>query len=113
MVSHHRRIQTNNGIYKGPKKIVADTLNHLEMTSNTESLDMADCYGLNSNDLPDDAYPISYTLLDHKQKNDKMILKQAQTMTHAYSLKKFYGGGTTVCLLCFKDKIIVPTRLTK
>jgi hypothetical protein len=27
--------------------------------------------------------------------------------------KKFHGGGTTVCLLCFKDKIVVPTSLTK
>jgi hypothetical protein len=51
---------------KGPKNIVTDTLNHLKMTSNTESLHMADCYGLNSDDLPDDAFPISYTLLEHK-----------------------------------------------
>jgi hypothetical protein len=52
---------------KGPKNIVADTLSRLEMTSDTESLDMADCYGLDSDDLPDNAFPISYTLLDCKQ----------------------------------------------
>jgi hypothetical protein len=62
---------------KGPKNIVADTLSHLEMTSNMESLDMADCYGLNSDDLPDNTFPISYTLIDHKQKKDKTLLKQA------------------------------------
>jgi hypothetical protein len=82
---------------KGPKNIVANTLSHLEMTSNMESLDMADCYGLNSDDLPDDAFPISYTLIDHVQKKDKTLLKQAQTCS--YSLKEFYGGGATVCLL--------------
>jgi hypothetical protein len=60
---------------KGPKNIVADTLSHLEMTSNMESLDMADCYGLNSDDLPEDAFPISYTLIDHKQKKDKTSFK--------------------------------------
>jgi hypothetical protein len=98
---------------KGPKNIVADTLSHLKMTSDTESLDMADCYGLDSDDLPDDAFPISYTLLDREQKKDKTLLKRAQTTTHAYSLKKFHGGGTTVRLLCFKDKIVVPTSLTK
>jgi hypothetical protein len=76
-----------------------------------ESLDMADCYGLDSNDLPDDAFLISYTLLDHEQNKDRTLLKQAQTMTHAYSLKKFHGGSTTVCLLCFKDKIVIPTSL--
>ncbi len=98
---------------KGPKNTIADTLSHLEMTSNMESLDMADCYGLDSNDLPDDAFLVSYTLLDLEQKKDETLLKQAQTMTHVYSLKKFHGGGTTVCLLCFKDKIVVPTSLTK
>ena len=67
------------------------------MTSNMESLDMADCYGLNSDDLPDNAFLISYTLIDHEQKKDKTLLKQAQTCS--YSLKKFHGGGTTVCLL--------------
>jgi hypothetical protein len=30
-----------------------------------------------------------------------------------YSLKKFDGGGATVRLLCFKDKIVIPTSLTK
>jgi hypothetical protein len=98
---------------KCPKNIVADTLSRLEMTSGTESLDMADCYGLDSDDLPDNNFPILYTLLDHKQKKDKTLLKQAQTTTCAYSLEKFHGGGTTVHLLCFKDKIVVPTSLTK
>jgi hypothetical protein len=64
---------------KGPKNIVTDTLSHLEMTSDMESLDMADCYGLDSDDLPDDAFPISHTLIDHEQKKDKTLLKQAQT----------------------------------
>jgi hypothetical protein len=98
---------------KGPKNIVTDTLSHLEMTTDMESLDMADCYGLDSDDLPDDAFLISYTLLDHEQKKDKSLLKQAPTTTRAYSLKKFHGGGATVCLLCFKDKIVVLTSLTK
>jgi hypothetical protein len=96
---------------KGPKNIVADTLSHLEMTSDMKSLDMADCYDLHYDDLPDDAFPISYTFIDCKQKKDKTLLKQAQT--HSYSLKKFHGGNATVRLLCFKDKIVIPTSLTK
>jgi hypothetical protein len=60
---------------KSPKNIVADTLSHLKMTSDTESLDKADCYGLDSDDLPDNAFPISYTLIDHEQKKDKTLLK--------------------------------------
>jgi hypothetical protein len=96
---------------KHPKNIVANTLSHLEMTSDMQSLDIADCYGLNSDDLPDDAFPISYTLIDREQKKDKTLLKRAQT--RSYSLKKFHGGGATVHLLCFKDKIVIPTSLTK
>jgi hypothetical protein len=98
---------------KGPKNIVTDTLSHLKMTSYMESLDMADCYGLDSHDLPDNAFLISYTLIDCEQKKEKTLLKQAQTMTHVYFLKKFHGSGATVCLLCFKDKIVIPTCLTK
>jgi hypothetical protein len=41
------------------------------------------------------------------------LFKQAQITTCAYSLKKFHGGGTTVCLLCFKDKIVMPTSQIK
>jgi hypothetical protein len=95
----------------GPKNTVTNTLSCLEM--NSETLDMADCYGLDSNDLPENAFPVSYTLLDHEQKKDKTLLKQAQTATHVYSLKKFHGGSTIVCLLCFKEKIVTPTSLTK
>jgi hypothetical protein len=60
---------------KGPKNIVTDALSHLEMTSNMESLDMVDCYGHDSDDPPDDAFLVSYTLLDHEQKKDKTLLK--------------------------------------
>jgi hypothetical protein len=85
---------------KGPKNIVADTLSCLEMTSNMESLDMADCYGLNSDDLPDDAFPISYTLIDCKQKKDRTFLKQAQT--RSYSLKKVSWGWCHCSLTMFQ-----------
>jgi hypothetical protein len=61
---------------KGPKNIVNDTLSHLEMASDTESLDMADCYDLDSDDLPDDAFPVSYTLLDHEQRMIKLFLSE-------------------------------------
>jgi hypothetical protein len=60
---------------KGPKNIVMDTLRCLKITSDMESLDMADCYGLDSDDHPDNAFPISYTLIDHEQKKDKALLK--------------------------------------
>jgi hypothetical protein len=53
---------------KGPKNIVTDTLSHLKLASDMESLDMADCYGHDSDDLPDDAFPVLYTLRYYVQK---------------------------------------------
>jgi len=97
---------------KGPKNVVADILSRLEMTPSPESLDMAEFFGLDSDDLPPNAFPVSYTLLDREQKKDKTLLKKVHKSTQ-YSLKKFHGGGTTVRLLCFKNKIVVPTSLTK
>jgi hypothetical protein len=47
------------------------------------------------------------------KRKKKTLLKQAQTITRASSLKKFHGGSATVHLLCFKDKIVIPTSLTK
>jgi hypothetical protein len=48
-------------------------------------------------------------LIANKRKIE-LFLKQAQT--RSYSLKKFHGGGATVHLPCFKDKIVIPTSLT-
>jgi hypothetical protein len=76
------------------------------MTSNTESLDMADCYGLDSDDLPNDGFPISETLLDCEQKKDKTLLKQPQTTTHAYSLKSFMGAAPLFAYCVSKTKLL-------
>jgi hypothetical protein len=76
MASHHiLEFGPTMEYIKGPKNIVTNTLSCLEMTSNMESLDIADCYGLDSNDLPDDTFLVSYTLLDCEQKKDKTLLK--------------------------------------
>jgi hypothetical protein len=101
---------------KGPKNIITDTLCPLEMTSKMEYLDMADCYGLNSEDLSDDAFLISYTLLDHEYKRKIKLFESEHKLQLMHTLLKSFMGGagcTIVCLLCFKDKIIIPTSLTK
>ena len=42
---------------KGPKNIVANVLNRLDLVSLPSNIqDMADCYGLDKNDLPSDAF---------------------------------------------------------
>jgi hypothetical protein len=80
------------------------------MTSDTESLDMADCYGLGSDDLPDNAFPISYTLIDREQKKDKTLLKRAQTPLKEHKqvrtlLKSFMGAAPLFAYYVSKIKL--------
>jgi hypothetical protein len=75
------------------------------MASDMESLDMADCYGLDSDDLPDDAFPISCTLLDCKQKKDKLFLsKHKLQLVHTF-LKSFMGVATMFAYCVLKTRL--------
>jgi hypothetical protein len=76
------------------------------MTSNIGSLDIANCYGLDSDDLPDNAFLVSYTLLDCKQMKDKTLLNQAQTTICAYSLKEIHGGAPLFTYCVSKTKLL-------
>ena len=60
---------------KGPKNIVADVLSRLDLVSLPSNLqDMADCYGLDKDDLPSDDFPITHQLINCKQNKDKTLL---------------------------------------
>jgi hypothetical protein len=56
---------------------------------------MDDCCGLDDDDLSSDSFPLMYSLIDHEQQKDEILLAQAQKDEH-YSLKKFHGGGNAV-----------------
>ena len=75
MVASNWWIQTHNQIYKGPKNVVANMLNRLDMISSPSNVqDIADCYGLDKDDLPSDAFPITYQLINNQQNKDKTLL---------------------------------------
>ena len=79
---------------KGPKNIVANALSRLDLVSWPSDLqDMADCYGLNKDDLPSDAFPITYQLINCEQNHDKTLLATIKNGAQHYSLKEFQGGG--------------------
>ena len=60
---------------KGPKNIIADALSRLDLVSLPSNVqDTADCYGLNKDDLPSDAFLITYQLINHEQNKDKTLL---------------------------------------
>ena len=88
---------------KGPKNIVANSLSSLDLVSLPSNLqDMADCYGLDKDDLPSDVFPITYQLINHAQNKDKTLLATIKQGAKHYTLKEFHGGGRSSQLLCYK-----------
>jgi hypothetical protein len=41
---------------------------------NEESLNMTDCYGLDDNDLPNDSFPLIYSLINCEQQQDETLI---------------------------------------
>ena len=79
---------------KGPKNIVANALSRLNLVSLPSDLqDMADCYGLDKDDLPSNAFPITYQLINHEQNHDKTLLATIKNGAKNYLLKEFHGGS--------------------
>ena len=85
---------------KGPKNILADALSRLDLVSLPSNLqDMAVCYGLDKDDLPSDAFLITYQLINNKQNKDKTLLATIKQGAKHYTLKNFHGGGRSSQLL--------------
>ena len=99
---------------KGPKNIVVDALSRLDLVSLPSDLqDMADCYGLNKDDLPSNAFPITYQLINCEQNKDNPLVTTIKQGAKHYMLKEFHGGSRSSQLLCYKDRIVIPKGLQK
>ena len=99
---------------KGPKNVVANPLSRLDLISSPSNVqDMADCYGLDKDDLPSDTFLITYQLINSEQNNDKTLLATIKNGAKNYLLKEFYGGGRSSQLLCYKNGIIIPWAAKK
>ena len=96
---------------KGPKNIVANALSRLDLVSLPSDVqDLANCYWLKKDDLPSDAFPITYQLINHEQNKDKTPLTTTKGVKH-YMLKEFHGGDRSPQLLCYKSRIVIPKGL--
>ena len=79
---------------KGPKNILADVLSRLNLVSlPSNDQDIADCYGLDKDDLPSNAFLITYQLINHDQNKDKTLLTTIKQGAKHYMLKEFHGGS--------------------
>ena len=110
---------------KGENNVVADALSRLpqelaKLPKDETPLDDSkeafyatmDCYAKDK--APSfDNHPVSYAKLDEAQQADPTIKKELKKDNCKYQIKDFHGGGKIRSLVCYKEKIVVPTKLQK
>ena len=102
---------------KGELNIAADALSRIgilnapmEEAHFTESL-RSEYYAFNEEELSEDAFPMSYAILGKAQSKDKAILAEVKKKQSKYVIQPFEGGGKTRDLICYNNKIVVPSKL--
>ena len=102
---------------KGEHNIVADALSRLDFLQPpldeahfTDEL-RSDLYCYAQDEHSENEFPLSYRVLGKFQAKDEQILKKLQQKNTPYHLKSFHGGGKARELICYKDKIVVPSAL--
>ena len=106
---------------KGESNIVADALSRLELTPSKNDTEtdlhdiyyLADHFGLEDDDLPPDTYPLQYKIIAHHQWKQKDLVSKLHKDHKGFQIKSFCGGGKKRDLICYNDKIVIPTTLQK
>jgi hypothetical protein len=104
---------------KGDHNIVADALSRLDIDTphvdptNLHAMHyLAEHFGLDNDDLPKDAFPLTYKHIALHQRNDKDLMRKLLHRTE-FRIKSFHGGGKKRDLICRNDKIVIPTMLKR
>jgi len=106
----------------GEANLVADALSRLDMGANPEEglgsskpmspQLMAEVYGLEEDDLPENVYPLHYGLILKEQQKDEELIKLVQTQK-SYQLKDFTAAGKKQLLIFQENRIVIPKSLQK
>ena len=100
---------------KEENNVVADALSRLAMLpleSQPTQLNMTEHFGLEENDLPEDAFPLSDKNLMIHQQADKALLTKARDHK-GFTLNMFCGGGKVRSSIVKDGKMVVPKTLQK
>ena len=99
---------------KGPDNIVADALSRLDLIPEEEQatgeLNLFHWLHLEQEELPEDAYPLRWSLIQREQEKDSR-LQEAVSKYKGYHTKVILGGGKEFKIHHYKDKVIVPQSL--
>ncbi len=102
---------------KGKENVVADALSRLEKLDqpfdDSKEIFYSLMHSFVTEDEPYDVHPLSYSKLDNAQRRDASIKKILNQPNCNYYIKDFHGGGKTRSLVCYNEKIVVPTQLQK
>ncbi len=105
---------------QGQKNIIADSLSRLaiaesatqEITYEQLLMQNAETFAQEKESLPRNIYPLNFKLIAREQSLDEELLVAAKrNVTGNYQLKDFHGGGKTIQMLCYLDKIVIPKSL--
>ena len=98
----------------GQNNAAADALSRLETlpSSSLPPSEVAESYGLKKEDLPDDAFPLTYKLIMEHQLLDQSLMRAAE-YKDGYDLTIFRGGGKKRTLITKYGKIVMPKTLQK
>ena len=101
---------------KGENNVIADALSRLDKVDSKKEKKpklekLAELYALDDDDLPADAFPITYSNILKNQQKDKELLKRFKS-SRDLKFKEFHGGGRSFKLICNKEnKIVMPKAL--
>jgi transposase InsO family protein len=97
---------------KGEKNVVADALSRLASKDDEiENIEfISDHFGFDDKDLPRSMYPLKFSTLAKYQRNDKKLMKKAES-NEKYSSQPFHGGENDIELITKEGKIVIPEQL--
>ena len=64
---------------KGTHNVVADALSCLDFNENTETVNIAEAYGYDDDDLPDNSFPVRYRDIAKAQSQELDLQKKLST----------------------------------
>ena len=71
---------------------------------------LAEHFGLDSSDLPEDVYPLRYKIIEKYQAIDKELICKSKK-NKEYKSTVFHGGGKQYKLLTKHGKVVMPAQL--